>query len=121
MEASRIIKEALITATGIVVAAFVLSYAINLGGVWPALNGLLLWTIMVAFLSIGGRVLGAVAGVSGAMRASIVAPEVAGYARGAVRTAHDELSSWVGHLLGIGLSILVSIILKNVLLFIMIH
>lgn len=108
MEIREVIKEACATAIGIVLAAFIVSYATNLGKVIPALGELPLWVAIVALLSIGGRVLSALAGVSGAMRASIVSPEVAGYARGAVRVAHEELGSWIGHLLGMALSMIIS-------------
>ncbi len=114
MRAHEVVKEACGTVIAIVVAAFVVSYAINLGDAASALNELPLWVVIVALLSIGGRVLGAVAGVTGAMRASIVSPEVAGYARGAVRTASEELSSWAGHLLGIALSFALAHVLKCV-------
>ncbi len=82
MEIRGVIGEACATAIGIVLAAFIVSYATNLGKVIPALGELPLWVAIVALLSIGGRVLGALAGVSGAMRASIVSPEAVGYARG---------------------------------------
>jgi len=121
METHRVIKEALVTAITITLAAFILSYAINLGEVRPALSDLLPWTIIVALLSIGGKALSAVAGVSGAMRASIVAPETARYARGAVHTAHNELNSWISHLLGIVLSVLTSFTLSYVLSFLVGH
>ncbi len=110
----EVIKEACITAVGIVLAALLLSYIINLGRVLPALSGLPLWTALVALLSIAGKVLSAMMGVSGAMQASVVAPEVAGYARGAVRVAHEELSSWVGHLLGMVASVILAYVVRCV-------
>jgi len=112
MRIHEVIKEACGTAVAIVVAAFIMSYVINLGNVASALSELPLWVVIVALLSIGGRVLGAVAGVTGAMRASIVSPEVAGYARGATRTASEELSSWAGHLLGMALSFALAHVVK---------
>lgn len=121
MEVRGVIKEACATATGIVLAAFIVSYAINLGKVTPALDELPLWTTIVALLSISGRVLSALAGVSGVMRASIVSPEVAGYARGAVRAVHEELSSWAGHLLGMALSVTISYALRYVALLTLSH
>ncbi len=121
MEIRGILKEACATAIGIVLAAFIVSYATNLGKVTPALGELPLWTAIVALLSIGGRVLGALAGVSGALRASIVSPEVAGYARGAVRVAHEELGSWIGHLLGMVLSMIISYVLRYVAFIVISH
>jgi len=116
-----VLKEACATAVGIVLASFVMSYAINLGKVVPAFADLPSWTVIVALLSIGGRVLGALAGVSGAMLASVVSPEVARYARGAARAAYDELSSWVGHLLGMTLSVVMSYVLRYVAFLAMSH
>ncbi|GEM_PF-3593955 len=121
MEIRGVLKEACATAIGVVLASFIMSYAINLGKVVSALADLPLWTVIVALLSIGGRVLGALAGVSGAMRASIVSPEMAGYARGAARVAYDELSSWVGHLLGIILSVVISYVLRYIVFSVISH
>ncbi len=121
MEIRGVIGEACATAIGIVLAAFIVSYATNLGKVIPALGELPLWVAIVALLSIGGRVLGALAGVSGAMRASIVSPEAVGYAGGAVRVVHEEFGSRIGHLLEMALSMIISHVLRYVALLVLSH
>lgn len=112
MGVHEILKEACVTAAAIVAASFIVSYPINLGGIASAFRELPLWVAVAALLSIGGRVLGAVTGITGAMRASIVSPGMAGYAREATRTAHEGLSSWAGHLLGVALSVVLAHVVK---------